>query len=97
MHHIRVYSDDFGRYSNTLLVSLNNRASSREAVARKKETAKPLGITFAITVHSEGISDSPMIPRPPAAFKTRSLADSETDERVVVGKWLGCSFLLCQY
>ncbi|KAI0252246.1 hypothetical protein BJV78DRAFT_1374020 [Lactifluus subvellereus] len=79
-------------YSNTLLVSLNNRVSIREAAASKRETSRSPRMTFAITVRSESSTDS-MIPRPPAAYKAGSLADSETDKRVVIGKL--CGFLLC--
>jgi hypothetical protein len=73
--------DDLDRYSNTLLVSLNNRISVRESVATN-------GLRFRtqpVTSIGEYSADA-MVMTPPAAnaYKARTLADNEEHERVVV-------------
>ncbi|KAH9969361.1 hypothetical protein BGW80DRAFT_1447218 [Lactifluus volemus] len=71
-------------YSNTLLVSLNNRISIRESVATSGLTFRTLPVT-SIGHRSEHSSDA-MIMRPPAAkaYKARTLADNEEHEKMVV-------------
>jgi hypothetical protein len=76
--------DELDRYSNTLLVSLNNRISIRESVATSGLTFRTLPVT-SIGHRSEHSSDA-MIMRPPAAkaYKARTLADNEEHEKMVV-------------
>jgi len=80
---LRIYNDVFGRYSNTLLVSLNNRISIREAAATEKMSIKTSVVTFAVTPLSEDGVDSIAV-KPPTAHRAMSLADSERHERVAV-------------
>ncbi|KAI0252244.1 hypothetical protein BJV78DRAFT_1203842 [Lactifluus subvellereus] len=70
-------------YSNTLLVSLNNRISIRETAANAEVEIESPDVTFPVTPGSQDSVDS-MIPMPPTAHKGGSLADSEKHERVVV-------------
>jgi len=71
-------------YSNALLVSLNNRVSIREAVARttNEVTGRPPAATFAVTLRSDEAMDT-IVTRPPAAH--RALKSDEVHERVVTG------------
>ena len=77
-----MYSDDFCRYSNTLLVSLNNRISIREEAATKGVSVRspPTDLQF---VPRSGGSIETMIMQPLAAHEGTSLADKE-NERVVI-------------
>ena len=74
--------DDLDRYSNTLLVSLNNRISIRESVATNGVRFKTSPVTSTGS-RSEHSAEN-MIMRPPAAYKARTLADKEEHEKVVV-------------
>jgi len=69
-------------YSNTLLVSLNNRISIREATATEKTSIKTSVVTFAVTPFSEDGVDT-IAMKLPTAHRTMSLAD-EGHERVAV-------------
>ena len=81
--HLHIYGDVFCRYSNTLLVSLNNRISIREAAATKEVSIKSTVVTFAVTPLSEDSMDS-IAMGPSAAHKATSLGDNEGAERVAV-------------
>jgi hypothetical protein len=76
--------DDLDRYSNTLLVSLNNRISIRESVATDGVGFRTRPVT-STSPRSEHSADT-MFMRPPAAIgcKARILADNEEHEKVVV-------------
>jgi hypothetical protein len=55
-----IYSDVFGRYSNTLLASLNNRISIREAAATNEVSIKSTAITFTVPpLSEEGMDTKP--------------------------------------
>ena len=51
-----MFTDHLGRYSNTLLVSLNNRISVRKA-ASAKVTNRNQGIALAATPRSDSNTD----------------------------------------
>ncbi|KAI0252240.1 hypothetical protein BJV78DRAFT_1360982 [Lactifluus subvellereus] len=79
-------------YSNTLLVSLNNRISIREAAATRRVTiVRSSAVISPVTPRSGGDT---MIKGLPVVYKTRSLASNEGHERVVVGEWRGFSLRL---
>jgi hypothetical protein len=84
-----MYSDGFGRYSNTLLVSLNNRISIREAMGVANRSLDESRETFPVTPGSQDTMDSIVQMTP-----TSSLADSEKHEGAVVGEWRGFSLPL---
>ena len=48
-----MFTDKLARYSNTLLVSLNNRISIRNAVAGTPIASRSTAITFAVTPRSD--------------------------------------------
>ena len=52
-----MFTDKFARYSNTLLVSLNNRISIRNAVANTHVNSRSTAITFAVTPRSGSGTD----------------------------------------
>jgi hypothetical protein len=74
--------DELDRYSNTLLVSLNNRISIRESVANggARFRTQPVTSTGPRSEHSADAT----ITKPPTAYKARTLADNEEHERMVV-------------
>jgi hypothetical protein len=78
-----IYGDIFCRYSNTLLVSLNNRISIREAAATKEVSIKTPVVTFAVTPPSEDSTDG-IAMEPSAAHEAMSLGDNEGHERLAV-------------
>jgi hypothetical protein len=84
--------DEIYRYSNTLLVSFNNRILIREAAATREAAITPPAETF-VTPRSEGSMDT-IVMRPPAAYRARPLADNKRHERVVVREWGGFSLRL---
>jgi hypothetical protein len=70
----RLYSNVLGRYSNTLLVSLNNRISIREAAATTEVSIRSPAVTFAVTpLFEDGMDTITM--QPPAAHKEMFPAD----------------------
>ena len=72
----------YHRYSNTLLVSLNNRISIRKAADTGVST-RPLAVTFPVTPLSEDSRDAiAMTPLP--THRTMSLADNEEHVKVAV-------------
>ena len=73
----------FCRYSNTLLVSLNNRISIREAVATKEVSIKPTVVTFPVIPLSEDSTDA-IAMEPSAAHEAMSLGDNEGHERSAI-------------
>jgi hypothetical protein len=74
--------DDLDRYSNTLLVSLNNRISIRGSVAANELRFRTQSITSTSPLSEH--SANAMITRPPTAYNARTLAENEEHERVVV-------------
>jgi hypothetical protein len=84
-----IADDDFGRYSNTLLVSLNNRISIRETMEVANRSPAESRETFPVTPLSQDSMDS-IIQMTPTASQT----DSEKHEGVVVGEWCGFSLRL---
>jgi hypothetical protein len=74
--------DDLDRYSNTLLVSLNNRISIRESVANGgvRFRTQPVTSTCPRSEHSSEAT----ITMPLTAYKTRTPADNKEHERMVV-------------
>jgi hypothetical protein len=54
---LRMFTDKLVRYSNTLLVSLNNRISIRNAVTSTHVTSRSTAITFAVTPRSDSGTD----------------------------------------
>jgi hypothetical protein len=64
----RLYGNIVGRYSNTLLVSLNNRISIREAAATTEVSIRSPAVTFAVTpLFEDGMDTITM--QPQAAHK----------------------------
>ncbi|KAF8498151.1 hypothetical protein F5888DRAFT_1803073 [Russula emetica] len=55
--HLRMFIDKPARYSNTLLVSFNNRISIRNAVAGTPAASRSTAIAFAVTPRSDGSTD----------------------------------------
>ena len=75
-----MFTDKLARYSNTLLVSLNNRISIRNAMANTHVTSSlSPAITFAVAVRSDSDTDMSCLPvegeRSPAAPKFQLSGD----------------------
>ncbi|KAH9952923.1 hypothetical protein BGW80DRAFT_1469118 [Lactifluus volemus] len=87
LHHLTSYclrTAILGKlYSNTFLVSLNNRISIREAAAINGVEVISPDVALALPRSTD--SSDTIVTRPPAAYSARSLTDSKWHERVVAG------------
>jgi hypothetical protein len=83
LQRICAYRDVFDRYSNTLLVFLNNRISIREAATPREVSIKSPVATFAVAPLSRDSTDTIAI-NLPATHNAVSLADDEEHEMVAI-------------